>query len=312
MQLRHNNGGPDSSTSGARLERNQKVAALLPPDAYTALRQVLSEAQFIPSRSWDELGRVAESRSVGSIVIDPYVAGSDLGPAISFLRRFRLVPTLAYVSLSPENFHAVAKLSNEGLYAAFIHPLCDSGQRLRALHEKLGSDTLARGLFLGTLEPAAGRLPVGVVRAVIDLFGRPHRYRTATDLAAQSEVIPRHLYRDFEAVHLGSPRKLVLAAKMLRAYGYLREPHHSVESVSEKLGYESVRVFSRNTRQVFGCCPSTLRKESNAEEVVMQLLEWYHKPTNPAVSDTNSLLRRLKSQRFGPGTGVRSSEELTC
>jgi AraC-like DNA-binding protein len=102
-----------------------------------------------------------------------------------------------------------------------------------------------------------------------------------------------------------------MAAKMLRAYGYLREPDHSVETVSEKLGYESVRVFSRNTREVFGCCPSTLRKESNAEEVVRQLLEWYHKPANSSVSDINSLFRRLKSHRFGPGRGVRSSEELT-
>ena len=309
MHFRRRNEARESSSHGVRPERSRIVAALLPPAAYASIRQILHDAQFIPSRSWEELGRVAASRSVASIVIDPFFAGaSDLGPAISFLRRFRLVPTLAYVSLTPENLHAVAKLSNEGLYEAFLNPLGDSGRRLRAVHEKLGSETLVGGLFLGTLEPAAGRLPPGVVRAVIDLFGRPHRYRTVTDLAAQSDIIPRHLYRNFEAVRLGSPRKLVMAAKILRAYGYLRDPHHSVESVSEKLGYESVRVFSRHTRQVFGYCPSMLRQESDGEEVVRQLLEWYYKPTSRAGSTTS--LRSLTSHGRTSGNTKRPSKEL--
>lgn len=295
----------DLSARAKRPETQRFVATLLPEDACTAIRRVLQEAQILASWSWDELNRTVESRSVSSIVIDPLIGGDgDLAPAISLLRKFPLVATLAYVSLSPQNLHAVARLGNEGLYEAFLHPLPDSGRRLLALHYKLGSETLVRK-FLGTMGPSAGRLPPNVVSAVLDLFGRPHRYKTATDLAAQSEVIPRHLYRDFEAVHLGSPRKLVIAAKMLRAYTYLREPHHSVERISEILGYGTVRVFARHTGQIFGCSPSTLQMEPDGEEVVRQLLEWFYKPTararstgSPLASSPKGATSRIRKHRL--------------
>lgn len=281
----------DLSGRAERTETRRIVATLLPADACTTIRRVLREAQILASQSWEELNRIVESRSVTSIVIDPLIGGGgELAPAITLLRKFPLIATLAYVSLSPQNLHAVATLGNEGLYEAFLQPLPDSGRRLRALHQRLGSEPLVRE-FLGALGPSAGRLPPNVVGAVLDLFGRPHRYQTATDLAAQSEVIPRHLYRDFEAVHLGSPRKLVVAAKMLRAYTYLREPHHSVERVSEKLGYGTVRGFANHTAQIFRCCPSTLGKEADGEEVVRQLLEWFYKPTKRSTSHEAVMLK---------------------
>jgi AraC-like DNA-binding protein len=275
------------------------VAALLPEDACAAIRHALPEAQVLVAWSWEELTRVVESCRVASIVIDPLISGGeDLAPAISLLRRFPTVTTLAYVSLSPQNFRAIARLGRMGLYEAFLHPLPDAGRRLRTLHDQLASETLVAN-FLGTLGPAAGRLPPNVVRAVTDLFWRPHRYKTAADLAAQSDVIPRHLYRDFESVRLGSPRKLVIAAKVLRAYGYLRLPHLSVEAVSEKLGYETVRILARHTDEIFGCCPSTLRKECDGEEVVRHLLEWFYKPAMRPDRRRSPLLRRQALQYRG-------------
>jgi len=268
----------DASSRSVWEKAKPFVAALLPDLAYTTIERLLPAMRLLRVGSWDSLTRVAESPSVISLLIDPLIDNSDVSHSVSLLRRFRFVPAVAYVPLTPQSFHAIARLSHEGLYDVFVHPMHDSGRRLGVLQERLASEGLARQ-FLGSLGPSAGRLPASVANALTDLFVRPKPYKTAADLAIQSGVIPRNLYRRFGQVCLGSPRKLVVAAKMLRAHGYFHELGLSVEQVTDKLGYESVRVFSKHTHEVFGCCPAALQSQADGQEVMCQLLEWFHKPT---------------------------------
>jgi AraC-like DNA-binding protein len=275
--MSRNNCCDDIMDSACR-DNNSFVVAFLPEDELAAVRQFLCEVHVLRSRSWDELHRIVASLNPTCAVLDPlHMSRGDTGRAILFLRKFPLTPTLAYVALGADNFHAVAKLAAEGLQDAFLHPLPDSGRRLKRVYEQYRSQQLVNE-FLGVLAPTAGRLPANVFRAVTDLFERPQRYRTATDLAAQSGVTPRHLHRTFEAVRLGTPRKLMIAAKVLRAYAYLREPHSSVAEVTHRLGYDAVRVFRKHTDQIFGCSPAALRLEDDRAEVMRHLLEWFHKP----------------------------------
>jgi AraC-like DNA-binding protein len=258
-------------------ETRALVAALLPEASHEALTRILQGAHVVSARSWEEVDQVVRSHEILSIVMDPLIRGDDLTPAICLLKRFPRIPALAYVPLSPQYFRAVAKLGREGLYGVFLHPLPDSGRRLRKLLEQFRSETLP-GRFFGNLEPWAGRLPPTAARAVVDLFDKPHRYKTAADLATQSHLSTRHLQRKFLALGGGTPRKLVIAAKILRACSYLREPCLSVEDISQKLGYETIRVLANHTGLIFGCCPSKLRKELDDEELLRQVLEWFYKP----------------------------------
>jgi len=94
------------------------------------------------------------------------------------------------------------------------------------------------------------------------------------------------------------PKKLVLVAKMLLAYHYLKDPGHTVAAVSKLVGFPQQRLLARHTRQVFGCLPSELRKTTNAQEIVKDVVEWFWQPsavfTRRAMAET-ALDKRPKS-----------------
>jgi AraC-like DNA-binding protein len=257
------------------------VAALLPDEELAAIRQALDDVEVLACASLDALARIVQSERPVYAVMDPlHACPRDLAPAMAFVRKFRNTPVVAYVALTPQNLHAVVKLASEGLQDAFLHPLRDSGWRLRKFHDRLRFDELANQ-FLALLEPSLAHLHPNIVAAIIDLFQRPGRYSTAADLAAQAGLSTRHLERTLSCCRLGTPRKLVVAAKIIRAYAFLREPGSCVEDVSDKLGYETVRILARQTRQIFRCAPSRLRSQPDGDEVLRNLLEWVQKPCGP-------------------------------
>jgi transcriptional regulator GlxA family with amidase domain len=132
--------------------------------------------------------------------------------------------------------------------------------------------------FLSELEASVGRLPAALLEATLDLFERPCRYDCASDLALQARVARRSLYRDFDALLVGSPRKLMVVARIIHAYSYLRQQAPTVREVAARVGYENVETLVQHCRDIFGCVPSDLRAEPAEDEVLMQLFEWYCKP----------------------------------
>jgi methylphosphotriester-DNA--protein-cysteine methyltransferase len=82
------------------------------------------------------------------------------------------------------------------------------------------------------------------------------------------------LYRNLHLANLGSPKKLLIAAKLLRGYGYLRDPGYSVLDVSVKLGYRSTRIFAQHAVSVFGLTPSRVRTRLPEADAIKKVLDW--------------------------------------
>jgi len=82
------------------------------------------------------------------------------------------------------------------------------------------------------------------------------------------------VYRNLDAAHLGSPKRLLIAAKVLRGFGYLRDPGYSVLDVSIKLGYKTARIFSHHWVSVFGLTPARVRNRLTDDDAVGLVLRW--------------------------------------
>jgi hypothetical protein len=148
------------------------------------IKTALPNENLLLAHSWQDLDSVLAARPVSVAVLDPSASGwIDLPAVIGLLRKYPSLPFLAYVSLTEQNFKAIATLSNYGLADANVHPADD--RRFCKTIEPLFRTRLVRE-FLGTLEIALGTLSRGVIRAVQDLFERPHGYETGPDIAASA------------------------------------------------------------------------------------------------------------------------------
>ena len=88
---------------------------------------------------------------------------------------------------------------------------------------------------------------------------------------AAADVSRRTIYRECERAQLGSPRELLAAARVLRAYAYLREPDYGIEDVTELLGYSSAHYLTKAMRWATGLTTARARERVAPEEMVAQL-----------------------------------------
>jgi len=255
------------------------LAAFLQMDCAAHVKTAVPNENLLLAHSWQELDSILATRSVSVAVLDPSASGwIDLTAVISLLRKYPSLPFLAYVSLTEQNFRAIATLSNHGLADAIVHPA--DAQRFCKTIETLSRTRLVRE-FLGPLEVALGTLSPGVLRALQDLFERPHRYETGADIAASARTPAKNVYRDFQNADLGTPKKLVTVAKLLCGYAHLKNSRLSIKEICVKLGYPHPRVFSEHTTNVFACRPSSLRNADDDE--VKSLLDWFYKPCGRSI-----------------------------
>lgn len=271
------------------------VAAFLPPSSAERVKPLFHDQPVLLARSWDQFGAFVRDVDPTVAILDPSASGSIAIHEVSnLLRQYPTVPVVAYVLPTADNLHAVGTLSGCGLVHIGVHPEDGERDRLKRLVERAKCTSLARN-FLATLEPRLSTLPDNALWAVRDLFDRPERYSCGCHIALEAGVPVKTLYRWCELANLTTPKKLVTAAKMLRAYAYLREPNSRVADVSTKLGYATPRNFFATTASVFGCPPSALRGQQTSGAVIERLLEWVNRPVHSEA--TGPLIRRAGGDR---------------
>ncbi len=189
------------------------------------------------------------------------------------LAAYPSLPIIAYVPLTAAAFRAVAQLSKLGLEHVILYSHDDSAERMISTIDRVRSSPLTER-FMEALRPRLNRLPVSIGKAVREMFAEPHRYPNAQDIAMSANVSIVRLYRSFQYADLAPPKKMVVAAKLLRAYSHLRDPGQSVGGVSSKLAYRNPRIFAEHTNEVFGLNPSRVRAYLTEDEVVSKLLRW--------------------------------------
>jgi AraC-like DNA-binding protein len=255
------------------------IAVFLPPQLLTHVRHVFAkEEDFFVANSWKELEDIVRREAVDVVIADPGADGViDIDKVSGFLHRYPSLPFVGYVMLTPPAFGAIAQLARRGLDHVVLHRFGDSRERLIQTISRVRTNPPSQRVML-LLEPILRDVPLSLARAVSDLFEKPHRYGSVLDLATKAGFPSVSVYRYIDGVKLGSPKKLLVAARMSRALTYLRDPGYSVREVSVKLGYRHARIFTAHILEVFEMTPSRLRSRLSDDDALAQLIRWMDLP----------------------------------
>jgi len=251
------------------------VAAFLPARLLTHVKHVFAdEPELLIASSWQELESFIRRKPVSVVVLDPAADGiMNVAAVASLLKRYPSLPLIAYVTLHAPQFSAVAQLGRLGLKEVVLHRFDDAPEGFKERVERLEGTALTHDV-IEALRDRLGQLPRQLAVTVENLFEQPHRYASALDLAMEAGVAIVSVYRNLDTAQLGSPKRLLIAAKVLRGFGYLRDPGYSVLDVSIKLGYKTARIFSQHWVSVFGLTPARVRTRLTDEAAIESILRW--------------------------------------
>lgn len=270
---------PESQAFTPQLSRGPKgpplltVAALLPPRLLTQVRHALAgEREVLAAESWHDLERLIKKTALRAVIIDPEANGLvDSASVVRLLTRYPSLPIIAYVTLGPATFSGIAHLSRLGLEHVILHRFDDSVERFRRTVDSVGSDPLVRRV-VDALRPSLGRLPLPLAMSVQQMFDEPQRFVTALDLSTSCGIPTVRMYQSFAQADITSPKNLLIAARALRAFSYLRDPGYSVSDVALKLGYLQARILGNHVLKVFGLKPARARRRMSEGEAVDRVL----------------------------------------
>ncbi|MDP9277966.1 MAG: hypothetical protein M3P00_00960 [Gemmatimonadota bacterium] len=255
------------------------VAAFLPARLLTHVKHVFAdEAELFVASSWQELESFIRRKPVSVVILDPSADGiMNVSAVAGLLKRYPSLPLIAYVTLNAPAFNAVAQLGRMGLEDVVLHHFDDVPERFRERVEQVEGNALTHSV-IEAIADRLKQLPRQLSVTVENLFDQPHRYMSALDLGMEAGIAIVSVYRNLDTAQLGSPKRLVIAAKVLRGFGYLRDPGYSVLDVSIKLGYKSARIFSQHWVSVFGVTPARVRTRLSDDEAIESVLRWLRAP----------------------------------
>ncbi|HMH86800.1 MAG TPA: AraC family transcriptional regulator [Gemmatimonadaceae bacterium] len=251
------------------------VAAFLPSRLLTHVKHVLAdEPELFVASSWQELESLIRRKPISVVILDPTADGiMNVGAVAGLLKRYPSLPLIAYVTLHAPQFNAVAQLGRLGLKEVVLHHFDDAPEGFRERIERVEGNALTHDV-IEALRDRLGQLPRQLSVAVENLFDQPHRYTSALDVGMEAGIAIVSVYRNLDAAELGSPKRLLVAAKVLRGFSYLRDPGYSVLDVSIKLGYKTARIFSQHWVSVFGVTPARIRTRLTDEAAIESVLRW--------------------------------------
>ena len=262
------------------------VAAFLPARLLAHVKHVFAEEpELLIADSWQELESLIRRKPVSVVILDPLADGiMNVGAVAGLLKRYPSLPLIAYVTLHAPQFSAVAQLGRLGLKEVVLHHFDDEPEAFKERVERLEGSELTHEL-LGALRPRLAHVPRQLAVTLENLFEQPHRYGSAFDIAMEAGIAIVGVYRNIRDARLGSPKRLLIAAKVLRGFGFLRDPGYSVVDVSMKLGYKTTRIFSQHWVSIFGETPARLRNRLSDEAAVNAVLEWIREGDDESLED---------------------------
>jgi AraC-like DNA-binding protein len=252
--------------------------AYVPAQSESHIRRTLRDDGLLLAHSWAELEHLVDRRPNSRVLVDPLADGTaNVEAILRLVRKFPSTPIVGCVTWSEKGFEAGAELAKYGLRPAIL----GFNEKLSDLVAKWSAAAVANGI-LNWAERSLALFPPTLRLATIDLFERPRRYSTGAELALAANISLAAVYRSFKEARLGTPKRMVVIAKMTHAYHYLRNSTLNIAAISSLVGFGRSRTFSDHTKCIFGCLPSRLRTEANTEEIVQELLDWLYRPHAPS------------------------------
>ncbi len=251
-----------------------EVLARLSPPLLSHLRIVLGrEHELRVADDWDALAAMVRSSAVDVAVVDPRDGGAMRTAELrQLLEQFGSLPVVVYTTLTPEALQGVVELAKHGVQHVAIRGFDDEPRRFRALLERLPAYALSDRL-LEALGESLREAPPALLRAVERLVRAPQGFHDVGDLAAAAGMTRRSVDRWLDRAGVASAKLLVVSARMLRAYHYMRDPGYRLEDVAAKLDYPTARLFARQMRLATGLMPSAVRSRVEPDEFVAMLAQ---------------------------------------
>lgn len=259
------------------ISRSLLIAAHVPATLRPPLRLALGEQHRIAEAAdWSDLIDIVRRRPVDLVVADPAAEGTvDVTAVATIMERFPRTPVLIYTVLGPSAVSAMTELSRRGLRDVVLHRYDDTPKRFHQILERVARKQLSQ-YVVANLSGVLENLPEPIARSIEQMFDKPHIFTSTADIAVAAGVPLSRLYRSLRAAGIQSPRRLVVAARVLRAHAYMREPGHTVQDVAKKLGYSHPRILARHTLQALGVKPRHLRRRMSDDAVVGRLVDWMY------------------------------------
>jgi transcriptional regulator GlxA family with amidase domain len=120
----------------------------------------------------------------------------------------------------------------------------------------------------------AASLPSRLATVIGTLFRHPEQFPNARSLAGAALMSPTVMYETCARYSCPSPKALLMAARVTRAYGLLHGSKVAVEVVATRVGYHQSKIFERHTHVVLGTSPTSLRSDWSSDQIRERILLW--------------------------------------
>jgi len=250
------------------------VAACVQPPKLARLQGAAGDQHRVHvALDWAHADSIIRRQPVDVLVVDPQFdsateARSDRIRAVR--NRYRSLPMIVYSTLAAQTLRPLVELGQDGLEQLILFGLDDDPQHLRLVLERQPGLILSERL-LGHLQRPLSRMRTPLANAIERLIRNPSVSRGVPDLAASAGVPRRSLYRYFERAGLVTPREVVVGARLLRAYAFLREPAYSLESVAAHVRFTDSDSLTKAMKWGVGMTPGRARDRMGPEEFVARL-----------------------------------------
>ena len=206
------------------------------------------------------------------LILDPSVHSGMLAEAIEeIIARHTALPVVVYTTLAPASMRHIMRLARLGVQHVVLNRFDDEPRRFLELIERVPAHPVAE-LMLRELAEQLRLMPVVLARAVEQLVRSPSRVKNTQDLASMAGMTLRTVYRHLTPVGL-QPRYLIVSARLLRAYIFLRGPGSRLKEVALKLGYADPGHLSEQLREWTGLAPKDIRRTLTPAEFVRRIAE---------------------------------------
>jgi AraC-like DNA-binding protein len=255
------------------------VLAHLTAPLLSHLRVVLGTHHAVTApETWPAFLQTVLSPEHDVIIADPYADGTNRATELAHVvATHPWTPLVVYTAVTPTALKAVAELAAVGAHQLVLYRYDDEPRRFFEILERQPGHALSTAL-LKEFTPGLMTLTPALARAVERLFRRPIGFETAGDLAASAEITVRTVYRQLTAAGFESPRRLIVGARLLRAFAFARDPEQSLEDVARRLGYSAPRMLTRHMREIVGITPRAARRRMPAEDFVAALATRLYHP----------------------------------
>lgn len=246
------------------------VLAHLPPVRLDRLRHALADGdRLLVALDWEHAESLVRREAVDALVVDPAFGAAAV---IALRTRFRSVPIVAYTDLGAAALPALLAIGRAGIEQLVLFDVDDEAWQLRAVLAAQPGVALSIRL-LEHLRPALQHVPAPIAEALARVIRTPAAFRGVPDLALAAGVSRRTIYRECERARLASPREIIAAARVLRAYAFLRESDHAIEDVAAALRFSSAHHLTRTMRWACGMTTARARDRVGPDEMLAQLVE---------------------------------------